>query len=144
MKGRYYWSKRTSADIKTAISYFNQAIDKDPGYAPAYAGLADAYFVPVSYSGAPCDIVPKANAAAEKALELDPTLAHPHAVLASSKMDNWDFSAARPSSERPWNSIPATPPPISGLPRTLPPLVAGRRRRSMKPTGPISLIRCLL
>jgi adenylate cyclase len=92
VKGRYYWSKRTSADIKTAISYFNQAIDKDPAYALAYAGLADAYFVPVSYSGDPSDVVPKANAAAEKALELDPTLAHPHAVLASSKMDNWDFS----------------------------------------------------
>ena len=40
VKGRYYWNKRTNADIKTAISYFNQAIDKDPSYALAYAGLA--------------------------------------------------------------------------------------------------------
>ena len=45
VKGRYYWNKRTNADIKTAISYFNQAIDKDPSYAQAYAGLADAYGV---------------------------------------------------------------------------------------------------
>jgi TolB-like protein len=45
VKGRYYWTKRTNADIKTAISYFNQAIEKDPGYALAYAGLADAYRV---------------------------------------------------------------------------------------------------
>jgi len=48
VKGRYYWSKRTSADIKTAISYCNQAVDEGPGYALADAGLADAYFVPVS------------------------------------------------------------------------------------------------
>ena len=45
VKGRYYWNKRTNADIKTAISYFNQAIDKDPGYAMAYSGLADCYVV---------------------------------------------------------------------------------------------------
>ena len=45
LKGRYYWNKRTGPDIKTAISYFNQAIGKDPGYALAYSGLADAYEV---------------------------------------------------------------------------------------------------
>jgi len=45
VKGRYYWNKRAGADIKTAISYFNQAIDKDPGYALAYSGLADAYSI---------------------------------------------------------------------------------------------------
>jgi len=84
--------QRTSADIKTAISYFNQAIDQDPGCALAYAGLADALFRDVSNSGDPSDVVPQANAAAEKALELGPTFAHPHAVLASSKIDNWDFS----------------------------------------------------
>jgi TolB-like protein len=93
VKGRYYWTKRTNADVKTAISYFNQAIDKDPGYAVAYAGLADAYGVLTSYGGDPNDFVPKSNAAAEKALELDPTLAHPHADLGANKMQyNWDFS----------------------------------------------------
>ncbi len=93
VKGRYYWNKRTNADIKTAISYFNQAIDKDPGYAVAYSGLADAYTVLGSYGGDPNDVIPKANAAAEKALELDPTLAHPHAVLGGNKAQyNWDFS----------------------------------------------------
>jgi TolB-like protein/cytochrome c-type biogenesis protein CcmH/NrfG len=93
VKGRYYWSKRTAADIKTAISYFNQAIDKDPAYALPYSGLADAYSVLISYGGDPNDVIPKSNAAAQKALELDPTLARPHAVLAGSKFEHdWDFS----------------------------------------------------
>ena len=93
VKGRYFWNKRTAADIKTAISYFNQAIDKDPGYALAYSGLADAWGTLSSYGSDPREVTPKSNAAAEKALELDPTLAHPHAVLASNKWDqNWDFA----------------------------------------------------
>jgi TolB-like protein/tetratricopeptide (TPR) repeat protein len=93
VKGRYYWNKRTVADIKTAISYFNQAIEKDPGYALAYAGLADAYGVLSNYGDDPNEVVPKSNAAAEKALELDPTLARPHAVMAGNKIEyNWDFS----------------------------------------------------
>jgi len=93
VKGRYYWNKRTNADIQTAISYFNQAIDKDPGYALAYAGMADAYAVLGNYGSDPNDVTPKSNAAAEKALELDPTLARPHAVLGTNKMTySWDFS----------------------------------------------------
>jgi eukaryotic-like serine/threonine-protein kinase len=87
VKGRYYWNKRTNADLKTAISYFNQAIDKDPTYALAYSGLADAYNVGGSYGMALNESVPKAMAAAQKALELDPTLARPHAVLGANKMD---------------------------------------------------------
>jgi serine/threonine protein kinase/TolB-like protein len=93
VKGRYYWNKRTSADIKTSISYFNQAIDKDPGYALAYSGLADAYSVLSGYGSDPDDVTPKADAAANKALELDPTLARPHADLGLNKMQySWDFS----------------------------------------------------
>ncbi len=93
VKGRYYWNKRTSADLKTAISYFNQAIDKDPGYALAYSGVADAYGVLPNFGGDPNDFYPKSNAAAERALELDPTLARPHADLAANKMEfDWDFS----------------------------------------------------
>jgi eukaryotic-like serine/threonine-protein kinase len=95
LKGRYHWNKRTGADVRAAISYFNQAIDKDPGYAVAYSGVADAYSVLDSLGEDPNDVVPKANAAAEKALELDPTLARPHAVLASDKTEyNWDFSGS--------------------------------------------------
>jgi TolB-like protein/Tfp pilus assembly protein PilF len=93
VKGRYYWNKRTNPDIKTAISYFNQAIDKDPGYALAYAGLADAYNVLSSYGDDAREVTPKSNAAAEKALELDPTLARPHADLAWNKLEyDWDFA----------------------------------------------------
>jgi serine/threonine protein kinase/tetratricopeptide (TPR) repeat protein len=93
LKGRYYWNQRTVSDIATAISYFNQAIAKDPGYALAYSGLADAYSVLVAYNVAPTDVVPKANAAARRAMELDPTLAHPHAVLGMNEMEyDWDFA----------------------------------------------------
>jgi TolB-like protein/Tfp pilus assembly protein PilF len=93
VKGRYYWNKRTGADIKTAISNFNQAIEKDPGYALAYSGLADAYAVLSGYGSDPNDVTPKSNAAAKRALELDPTLARPHAVLGINKMQySWDFS----------------------------------------------------
>jgi len=94
VKGRYYWNKRTNADIKSAISYFNQAIDKDPGYAMAYAGLADAYGVLPGYGSDPSDVTPKADAAARKALELDPTLARPHADLGLTKIAKWDFSGS--------------------------------------------------
>jgi serine/threonine protein kinase/TolB-like protein len=93
VKGRYYWNKRTGNDIRTAVSYFNQAIDKDPGYALAYTGLADAYGTLTNYGGDPGEYTAKSNAAAETALSLDPTLAHPHAVLGANKMGySWDFS----------------------------------------------------
>ena len=93
VKGRYYWNKRTNADLKTSISYFNQAIDKDPSYALAYAGLADAYGVLSNFGGLATDVIPKSVAAAEKALELDPTLAQPHALLGADKMQySWDVA----------------------------------------------------
>ncbi len=93
LKGRYYWNKRTDSDIAAAISYFNQAIAKDPGYALAYSGLADAYNVLPNYGGIPSECFPKSNAAARKALELDETLAHPHAVIGGNEIDyEWDFA----------------------------------------------------
>jgi serine/threonine protein kinase/tetratricopeptide (TPR) repeat protein len=93
LKGRYSWNKRTAADLETAISYFNQAIAKDPGYALAYSGLADAYSVLPNYGGTPSEAYPKSNAAARRALELDASLAHPHAVLGASEMEyDWNFA----------------------------------------------------
>jgi eukaryotic-like serine/threonine-protein kinase len=93
VKGRFYWDKRTSADIKTAISLFKQALEKDPNYALAYSGIADGYTTLSSYGGDPTDTALKAIAAAKKALELDPTLAHPHAVLGGQMMEySWDFA----------------------------------------------------
>ena len=93
LKGRYYWNKRTASDISTAISYFNQAIAKDSRYALAFSGLADAYSVLPAYGGTPSEAFPKSNAAARRALELDPSLARPHAVLGGNEMNyDWDFS----------------------------------------------------
>jgi eukaryotic-like serine/threonine-protein kinase len=93
LKGRYYWNKRTPSDLETAIAYFNQAIAKDPAYALAYAGLADVYSVMPSYGGSSSENYPKSSAAARKALELDPSLARPHAVLGSNEMEyDWDFA----------------------------------------------------
>jgi serine/threonine protein kinase/tetratricopeptide (TPR) repeat protein len=93
VKGRYYWNKRTEAGMRSAIDYFTQAIDKDPNYALAYSGLAESYDVQAYYGLDPKDLLPKAKAAAEKALELDPTLARPHALLGIAKMGYyWDFA----------------------------------------------------
>jgi eukaryotic-like serine/threonine-protein kinase len=93
VRGRYYWNKRTVGDIHSAISYFTQAIEKDPGYAQAYSGLADSYAVLPYHTGDPNELMPSAKAAALKALELDPTLARPHAVLGLVKICyEWDFA----------------------------------------------------
>ncbi len=91
LKGRFFWNKRTAADLRKAIEYFNQALDKDPGYAPAYAGLTDAYLILSQYGAAsPADSFPQAIAAAKKAIELDDTLAEAHTSLAIS-LAYYDF-----------------------------------------------------
>src|SRR5205807_3650941 len=83
LKGRFYWNKRNKDGLRQAINYFDQAIEKDPGYGLAYAGLASTYAVsPDYYVTTAQDALPKATAAAKRALELDPTLAEAHAVLA--------------------------------------------------------------
>lgn len=95
LKGRYEWNKRTRSDIATAIAYFNQAIAEDHGYALAYSGLADAFSVLPQYGGAFNENYSKSSAAARRALELDPSLAHPHVVLAANEIEyDWDFAAA--------------------------------------------------
>jgi len=82
LKGRFFWNKRTSADLRKAVDYFNQAIAKDSNYALAYAGLADAFAMYPDYGvEAPADAYPRAKSAAMKALELDNTLGQPHAAL---------------------------------------------------------------
>jgi serine/threonine-protein kinase len=91
LKGRFFWNKRTAADLRKAIEYFNQALDKDPSYAPAYAGLTDAYLILSQYGAAsPADSFPQAIAAAKKAIELDDTLAEAHTSLACS-LAYYDF-----------------------------------------------------
>jgi TolB-like protein/DNA-binding winged helix-turn-helix (wHTH) protein/Flp pilus assembly protein TadD len=83
LRGRYYYARRRVSDLKTAAEYFEQAIKKDPEYALAYAGLADCYALLGGYSLSPQDtFIPKARAAATKALSLDPSLSQAHEALA--------------------------------------------------------------
>ncbi len=82
LKGRFYWNKRTVDGLRQAAVYYNQAIEKDPRYALAYSGLADTYVLYSNYSVAsPMDSMPLAKAAALKALEIDDSLAEPHAAI---------------------------------------------------------------
>jgi tetratricopeptide (TPR) repeat protein len=98
-KGRYFWNKRTANDFKTAITYFQQAIDKDPGFALAYAGLADTYVLQSGFAAAsPKDSLPKAKATAQKALELDNTLGEAHTSLAQA-LFAYDFNFAQANQE---------------------------------------------
>ena len=97
LKGRFFWNKRTASDLKTAIDHFNQAIEADPNYALAYAGLADCYsrFSFDIGSLAPREAMPKARAAAVKAIQLDDTLAEAHTSLAFVMMNyDWDWAGA--------------------------------------------------
>ena len=82
LKGRFFWNKRTGDDLRKSIDYLKQAIAKDPNYALAYAGLADSYGLLRFYAGAsPAESVVPGAAAAKKAVELDDSLAEPHASL---------------------------------------------------------------
>ena len=82
LKGRFYWNKRTPADLQKAVPFFQQAIEKDSKYALAYSGLADAYtLIPVYTRQPPREFMPKAKEAALKALALDDKLAEAHASL---------------------------------------------------------------
>ena len=95
LKGRYYWNKRTDDAFARAGEYFQRAIAIDPKYAPAYSGLSDAYQFVAFNSPARAELYAKAKAAAQKALELDPTLAEPHASLGLIAMNyDWDWPAA--------------------------------------------------
>ncbi|MGB9120640.1 MAG: tetratricopeptide repeat protein [Candidatus Angelobacter sp.] len=91
LKGRYFWNKRTRPGFRQAASYFQQAIAKDPGYASAYAGLADTFGLMSTWYAAPQqEFMPKAKAAALKALTLDDSLAEAHASLAL-VAENYDY-----------------------------------------------------
>jgi TolB-like protein/Tfp pilus assembly protein PilF len=82
LKGKFFWNKRTGGDLKTAADYFQRAIEVDPRYAAAYAGLAQTYVViPLFAAGTPRDYFPQAKAAAERAIELDETSAEAHTAL---------------------------------------------------------------
>ncbi len=96
LRGRYCWNKRTPRGLQQAIEYFQQAIAKDPGYAHAYAGLADSYALLSGFSLTPqTESMPKARAAALKALQLDDGLAEAHTSLALiTENYDWDWKTA--------------------------------------------------
>jgi len=98
LKGRYFWNKRTADGLKVALAYFDQAIDQDPKYAQPYSGLADTYALLGDWQYAamtPKEALPKAKAAAIRALELDNALGEAHNSLAFC-LDgfDWDFDSA--------------------------------------------------
>ena len=101
LKGLYYWEKRTPETLDKARDYFNQAIERDPGYALAYVGLADYYVAAPDYGPIAENVAaPKAKAAAEKALSIDPSSAEAHLALGGSLWSLFDFSGAETEFKR--------------------------------------------
>jgi len=100
LKGRFYWNKRTPEDFEKAITFFQQAIEKDPNYALAYSGLADSYTLLPVYGGTGTggEWMPKAKAAAQKSLALDDNLAEGHASMGQI-MSYYDFDFHRADDE---------------------------------------------
>ncbi len=98
LKGRYYWNKRSEEGLTKAIDYFERATKEDPNYALAYAGLADCYgIIGAAIVGTvpATEVAPKAEAAARRALELDPTLAEAQTSLATVMLNyKWDWAGA--------------------------------------------------
>jgi TolB-like protein/DNA-binding winged helix-turn-helix (wHTH) protein/Tfp pilus assembly protein PilF len=101
LKGRYYWNKRTGESMQKAEQYFEQAIDNDPTYAAAYSGLADCNSG-LTWHGfkSPAEALPKAYAAARKALEINPESAEAHASLGLAMSHRWDWTGAEPEFRR--------------------------------------------
>jgi TolB-like protein/DNA-binding winged helix-turn-helix (wHTH) protein/Flp pilus assembly protein TadD len=98
LRGRHFWNKRNAEGVGRSVEHFRRAIDLDPAYGAAYAGLADAYSVLANYRYGPvppAECMKRARAAAERALEIDDTLAEAHASLALVKTyHEWDAAGA--------------------------------------------------
>ncbi len=96
LQGRYYWNRRTPADLTKAVDFFTQAIVRDPSYAQPYVGLADCYNLLREFAAMPSDeAFPRALAAAKKAVELDDSSAEAHASLAFVTFYwSWDVAGA--------------------------------------------------
>jgi serine/threonine-protein kinase len=110
LKGRYYWNKRTADNIRKAIEQFQQAADKDPNYALPYVGLADCYSILEVYLGTPAsETLPKAKAFAERALQLDNSLAEAHASLGYTYDGLWQWENAEEEFKRALRLNPSYP-----------------------------------
>jgi TolB-like protein/Tfp pilus assembly protein PilF len=96
LKGRYHWNKYAHKGLSTAIEYFRKAIEEDPVYALAYVGLSDSYYRLSNLYSPTTEVMPKAKLAAQRALEIDETLAEAHAALGLVLMFyEWDWTGAR-------------------------------------------------
>src|SRR5262249_55884926 len=103
LRGRYFWARRTEPELKKAKEYFEKVIAKNPGYAPAYSGLADTYFYLGYVWGhiPPREAIPLSQAAARKAIELDDQGAEGHASLATTHLAyDWDMRASEEEFKR--------------------------------------------
>ena len=101
LEGRFYWNKRTAENLDKAIAQFQQAADADPSFALAYVGLADCYLVLEQYAGRPSSgTLPKARAAALRALEIDDSLAEAHASLGMVNYQLWQPAEAEKEYKR--------------------------------------------
>jgi TolB-like protein/Tfp pilus assembly protein PilF len=104
LKGRFFWNKRSEEGLRKAIAYFNEAIEADPTYAQPYAGLADSYALSGDWQHGmlpPKEALPKARAAADRALALDDNLGEAHASLAFAlDLYFWDWRAAETEHKR--------------------------------------------
>jgi len=95
LQGRFFWNRRTGENVKKAIEQFKAATDKDPGFALAYAGLGDCYSIASTYTGRrSSETLPLAKANAMRAIELDSSLAEPHATLGMIDHFTWQMAEA--------------------------------------------------
>jgi len=101
LEGRYWWNKRTEEGFRNGIEFFQQAIDEDPSYVLAYAGLADSYNLLGTYEIVPpSEAYPRAESAALRALDLDETLAEAHTSLGWATMSQWRWQEAERAFQR--------------------------------------------
>ena len=101
LRGRYYWNKRTAENLTKAMEQFQQAADKDPNYALAYVGLGDSYVLLENYAGTPAnETLPKAKAFAERALQIDNSLAEAHTSLGYVYNGLWRWEEAEEEFKR--------------------------------------------
>ena len=143
LKGRYYWYKRGREGFEQSIEYFKEALEIDPAYALAWAGLADTYYEVSSEFLPPHEAMPKARAAAQRALAIDENLAEAHATLAHILAQyDWDWAAAERSYQRAIELNPELRP----WPRVLqflfgragPPRASNIRGRCRAPSGSLA------
>ncbi|MBX3292034.1 MAG: tetratricopeptide repeat protein [Acidobacteria bacterium] len=101
LRGRYFWNKRTGDNINKAIEQYRAAVDRDPNYAMAYVGLAEAYSILADYaSNAPADSLKRAEEFAKRALAIDRQMAEPHATLGNLYYNKWQWAESEAAYKR--------------------------------------------